>query len=149
MADTTSARPASTGPGKKVEELQLAGPVPSGAGGEASAAMPVGGCLPRVKFQSPRLYFASLTPRTKANFGEEDYTEVREWVEEEKKKEEEEEEQGCVCRESASVCLWSLVLSVHSTHPPTHPLQQPLREMRGLFPEAVDSDMVPFIRVCK
>jgi hypothetical protein len=28
------------------------------------------------KFQSPRLYFAALTPRTKANLGTEDYSEA-------------------------------------------------------------------------
>jgi hypothetical protein len=51
---------------------------PSGAGGDAAPA-PAPGCLPRfgaVRFQSPRLYFASLTPRTKANLGDEDWTEA-------------------------------------------------------------------------
>ena len=85
---------------RKAEELSLAGKAPSGAGGEAP--MP-SGCLPRFsvpRFASPRLYFASLTPRTKQTVGGDDYTEA-------------------------------------------------LREMRGVYPNSADADMVPFIRVCK
>jgi len=74
---TTTATPPPTGPAKKAESLQLAGP-PSGAGGDAPGTAT--GCVPKfgamTKFQSPRLYFAGLTPRTKASFGPEDYTEA-------------------------------------------------------------------------
>ncbi|TFJ85039.1 hypothetical protein NSK_003463 [Nannochloropsis salina CCMP1776] len=104
MASIDNAPPPPTAPVapvKKAEDLKLAA-APSGAGGDAPSTST--GCLPTftamTKFQSPRLYFAALTPRTKANLGTEDYSEA-------------------------------------------------LREMRGLFPEAEDGDMVPFIRINK
>lgn len=58
---------------KKQVEFNLDQPVaPSGSGG---SPVPAGPCLPRMKFASPRQYFASLTPRTKVSLGDEDYTE--------------------------------------------------------------------------
>lgn len=100
MATAQQDAAAAAVPQRKVDEFSLAGKAPSGAGGDAP--MP-SGCFPHFsvpKFASPRLYFASLTPRTKQTVGEEDYTEA-------------------------------------------------LREMRGIYPNAPDADMVPFIRVCK
>jgi len=73
----TTATPPPTGPTMKAESLQLAGP-PSGAGGDGPSTAT--GCVPKfgamTKFQSPRLYFAGLTPRTKASLGTDDYTEA-------------------------------------------------------------------------
>lgn len=74
-ATATAAAPASN---KPEQFTQLA--APSGAGGDAAPATATG-CLPRfgagaMRFASPRLYFAALTPRTKASLGDEDYTEA-------------------------------------------------------------------------
>lgn len=77
QAQAAAPAPATT---HKPEQFTQLAAAPSGAGGDAPAA-PAPGCLPRfgagaMRFASPRLYFAALTPRTKAALGEEDYIEA-------------------------------------------------------------------------
>ena len=77
QAQAAAPAPATT---HKPEQFTQLAAAPSGAGGDAPAA-PAPGCLPRfgagaMRFASPRMYFAALTPRTKAALGEEDYIEA-------------------------------------------------------------------------
>ena len=193
MASTaTTATPPPTGPTKKAEDLQLPGP-PSGAGGGAPSTAT--GCVPKfgamTKFQSPRLYFAGLTPRTKASLGPDDHTEAlrgmrglfpevgreggrgwREWV---GKVGREGGSKHFLCinsepflfsrrgrergrfttkkKEGADKCNASTHAWYKSLPSPqnqnTHSLTIPTLPPSSSSKQAQDSDMVPFIRVCK